>query len=435
MTARILVVAPDLPHPPFTGAHTRPLSLIRALARHYEVVVVGSAAPGAELAPLEDLCLAVGRLRAEPYRRGPARSLLAAARRSLTPVPLIGRSSSRALARLVDDALEKFSPDAIQMETMYAVHYRRAGLPAVIDLPDVVSGLCAAAAAARPLRYAAARAQARAAERVERERLAAFAAILTINEADADRLRGLGLVPTMVPLAIEPPSETEVACGASGGTAAHAGGNGHPAPLRALQALFVASFEHLPNREAARFIAERLVPALRRCGVAARVVVAGRGARGLDLLEIGYPPSVPAGRGVSLEVVSDPADLAPLYRRADVVIVPLAFGGGTKNKTLEAMGWARPVVGTPQAFTGLPGALAGEAFVQTPLDAGAMADALARLAADAALRERLGRAARAYVLAAHTQARVDAAMDDVYERVLGAGARSASGARAAGAPA
>jgi len=82
------------------------------------------------------------------------------------------------------------------------------------------------------------------------------------------------------------------------------------------------------------------------------------------------------------------------------------------------------VVGTPQAFTGLPSALAGAAFVQTPLDAGAMADALARLAADAALRERLGRAARAYVLAEHSQARVDAAMDDVYERVLGTGARS-----------
>jgi len=141
MAARILVVAPDLPHPPFTGAHTRPLSLIRALERHHEVVAVGAAAPGADLAPLEELCLAVGRLRAEPYRRGPARSLLSAARRSFTPVPLIGRSSSPALARLVDSAVERFKPQAVQVETMYAVHYRRAGLPAVIDLPDVVSGL------------------------------------------------------------------------------------------------------------------------------------------------------------------------------------------------------------------------------------------------------------------------------------------------------
>ena len=131
-----------------------------------------------------------------------------------------------------------------------------------------------------------------------------------------------------------------------------------------------------------------------------------------------------AAKAVTLEVVSDPRDLAPLYRRADVVIVPLAFGGGTKNKTLEGMGWSRPVVGSAQAFTGLPRELRGAAFVQTPLDADAMADALARLAADGALRERIGRTGRAYVLAEHTQARVDAAIDEVYERVLRTGARS-----------
>src|SRR5450830_587368 len=332
MAARILVVAPDLPHSPFTGAHTRPLSLIRALARHHEVVAVGAAAPGEDLTPLEELCVAVGRLRAQPYRRGPARSVLSAARRGLTPVPLIGRSASPALARLVDSAVERFNPQVVQVETMYAVHYRRAGLPAVIDLPDVVSGLCVAAAAARPLRYAAARVQGRAAERVERERLAAFAAILTINAADAARLRALGLEPTTVPLAVEVPDEAELA--ATG-----------PAPLHVL---FVASFEHLPNREAARFIIGRLVPALRRRAVPAQVTVAGRGARrmGLPAGEEQTATPVAAVKAVTLEVVSDPLSLAPLYRRADVVIVPLAFGGGTKNKTLEAMGWSRPVVGS-----------------------------------------------------------------------------------------
>jgi hypothetical protein len=62
MATRMLVVAPDLPHPPFTGAHTRPL------ARHHEVVVAGAAAPGADLAPLDEVCLAVGSLRAQPCR-------------------------------------------------------------------------------------------------------------------------------------------------------------------------------------------------------------------------------------------------------------------------------------------------------------------------------------------------------------------------------
>lgn len=41
MPALILVAVPGFPHPPYTGAHSRPPSLIRAPARHHEVVVAG----------------------------------------------------------------------------------------------------------------------------------------------------------------------------------------------------------------------------------------------------------------------------------------------------------------------------------------------------------------------------------------------------------
>lgn len=409
MTARILVVAPDLPHPPFTGAHTRPLSLIRALARRHEVVVVGAAAPGAELAPLEDVCLAVRRLQAEPYRRGPARTALAGARRLLSPVPLIGRSESAALAHLVDDAVREYRPDAIQVETMYAVHYRRDGLPSVADLTDVVSGLCEAAVAAHPWRYAAAYPQALRAEHIERTSLAAFDAVLTMNDADAGRLRRLGLVPDVVPLSMPVPDEADLAPSGDG----RSPGDGQAPPSGGpLRALFVAAFEHVPNRRAARFITEELRPALQRRGTAAEIVVAGRNADGLRLA------ATPANGGAAIRVVSDPPDLGPLYRAADIVIVPLAFGGGTKNKTLEAMAWSRPVVGTPQAFTGLPTDLHGRAYLEVPLSGEAIADALARLADDAALRASIGAAGRRYVLEHHTQEQVDDAVDAVYARVL-----------------
>ena len=95
--------------------------------------------------------------------------------------------------------------------------------------------------------------------------------------------------------------------------------------------------------------------------------------------------------------MSDPPDLGDLYRRADVVLAPIAFGGGTKNKTLEAMAWGKPVIGTRAAFTGI-GARDGVAFVCAPLRAAAMADAIARLAADPGLRAAMGVAGREYVL-------------------------------------
>jgi len=396
MTPRILVVAPDLPHPPFTGGHLRPLSLITALAHDHEVVVVGAARPGADLGALERLCLAVERLPARPFARGPVRLVTSALRRTITPVPFINRSRSAALAEIVASAVARYRPAAVQLETMYAVHYRQAGIPTVIDLSDVVSGLCDAAATARPLRYAAARLQQRTVEREERRLLAPLEAILAINDADAQRLRALGLEPVTVPLAVRVPDKVPAE-----GTQASFG------------LLFVGSFLHQPNREAALFIEERLAPALARRGLRCHVTIAGHCTRAL----------LPNGRrrdleGVTLSHVADPADLAPYYSGAQAVIAPLVHGGGTKNKTLEAMGWGRCVVGTAQAFTGLPGALAGTAYEQTPLDADLMADALVRLAGDATARARMAQAGRAYVLEHHTQACVNELMGELYERLL-----------------
>ena len=106
----------------------------------------------------------------------------------------------------------------------------------------------------------------------------------------------------------------------------------------------------------------------------------------------------PAGAGVT--VISDAPDLDPLYRSADIVLAPLPHGGGTKNKTLEAMAWGLPVIGTPQAFTGLP-QLDGKAFVVDPLDPLRVAKRIAMLRDEPELRLHLGLAARQYVAAAH----------------------------------
>ncbi|HZL63330.1 MAG TPA: glycosyltransferase family 4 protein, partial [Thermoleophilia bacterium] len=159
-----------------------------------------------------------------------------------------------------------------------------------------------------------------------------------------------------------------------------------------LRLLFVGSFLHAPNEEAARYLVRKLAPALRLSGLPFVLTLAGRGA----------PAWLSQHAGPDLRVLSDVDDLAPLYREADVVLAPLAHGGGTKNKTLEAMAWGLPVLGTPQAFTGL-GALDGEAFVCTTLETDAMVADLRRLAADPGLRAHLGAAGRKYVAAAHTE--------------------------------
>ena len=79
----------------------------------------------------------------------------------------------------------------------------------------------------------------------------------------------------------------------------------------------------------------------RRPGVAVRVV--------------GRIPDALAKRlaGPHVEVLGEVADLEPELRRADVAIVPLRIGGGTRLKVIEAFATGIPVVSTSVGAEGL----------------------------------------------------------------------------------
>ena len=374
---RILFVLPELPHPPFTGAHTRPLTLLRAAARTHEVAVVGAAPAEADLSLLEELCAEV-RVAPAGAARPARRRTMAAGRRLVTPVPLVSTGRSKAIAALVDDLAASWKPDAMVVETLYAAHYRVPDVPLIVDLPDVPSGLCESAAAARPVRYLAANLQAATSRRYER-RLLDDAVPVSINDGDRERLATLGIESYTIPLAIDLPPEDLIYERAS--TARHD---------VAVRLLFIGSFVHPPNRDAAKWLVRWLAPELRTERVPFAMVIAGLQA----------PPWLRKAGGAGVTVISDAPDLDPLYRSAAIVLAPLPHGGGTKNKTLEAMAWGLPVIGTPQAFTGLP-QLDGEAFVVEQLDPVRVAERIAALRDDPELRLHLGLAARHWVAEAH----------------------------------
>jgi len=374
---RILFVLPELPHPPFTADHQRPLTLLRAAAGSHEVAVVGAAPDGADLSLLEDLC---AELRVAPAGDvTPARRrTLAAGRGLVSPVPLVSTGRLPLLASLVEELAASWRPDALLGETLYAAHYRIPGVPFIVDLPEVPSGLCESAAAARPVRYLAANLQAATSRRYER-RLLDGAVTLTINEGDRERLATLGIEAYTIPLAVHLPPEDALYERAAGAR--------HDAAVRLL---FIGSFLHANNREAARWLARRLAPELRTERVPFAMVIAGLRA----------PAWLRKAAGGGVTVISDAPDLEPLYRSADIVLAPLSHGGGTKRKTLEAMAWGLPVIGTPQAFTGLP-QLDGRAFVVDAGDPVTLTLRVQALRDDPELRLSLGMAARQYVSEAH----------------------------------
>ncbi|HEX8274886.1 MAG TPA: glycosyltransferase family 4 protein [Longimicrobiaceae bacterium] len=171
--------------------------------------------------------------------------------------------------------------------------------------------------------------------------------------------------------------------------------------------LFVGSFVHPPNLDAALHLARDLFPRLRR-----RVP-------GLRLALVGDDPPerLRALAGDGVEVAGWVPDLAPRLERAALVAAPLRRGGGMRVKTAEALAAGKAVVGSPLAFAGLdvePGTHAALALTDDDFVAAA-----ARLLADPARRARMGRAARAWALANLGPERTAAAYEALYERLAG----------------
>jgi glycosyltransferase involved in cell wall biosynthesis len=92
-------------------------------------------------------------------------------------------------------------------------------------------------------------------------------------------------------------------------------------------------------------------------------------------------------------------DLTAELVRADAVIVPLRYGGGTRIKIIEAWAHGVPVVSTSVGAEGLDAVDGGDILLAD--DAGALADCCARLLADEQLREVLAAAGRERFLAGY----------------------------------
>lgn len=149
--------------------------------------------------------------------------------------------------------------------------------------------------------------------------------------------------------------------------------------------LFVGSLDYPPNEEAVRFL----------LGLATELD-AGRLAWHLTLVGRRPPDSLrrQVARYPGIELLDGADDLTRHYRNADVVLVPLFAGGGTKLKTLEALAHGRPLVSTGQGVRGLR-LRAGVDYLaaETP---GEFYQAIDRLARSPALRERLVEAGRGW---------------------------------------
>jgi glycosyltransferase involved in cell wall biosynthesis len=181
---------------------------------------------------------------------------------------------------------------------------------------------------------------------------------------------------------------------------------------------FVGKLDYIPNVRAVEYIAERIAPAVWQRYPAARLVIIGQGAEALTrydddgIIFTGFvdararPEHGPGARAKP--------NLSDYLSASDVVLVPLDSGSGTRLKIVEAASNARAVVSTHIGAEG-QSFVDGEEILLTDDVDEAFVDATLRLLEDANLRQRLGRAARARVLAQYSWQAQVRKMEQVYE--------------------
>jgi glycosyltransferase involved in cell wall biosynthesis len=188
-------------------------------------------------------------------------------------------------------------------------------------------------------------------------------ALAAPHEATAVAARS-GLSPRVIPNAVRMPDGTRPAPRRSGGASI----------------LFVGNLTYRPNADAARALIEEVLPELRRVvDEPITVTIAGDPGADASIRRL--------GRRAGVRVAEFVPDLGPLYADADAVVAPLAVGGGTRVKVLEAFAHQVPVITSSAGVAGLDARDGVHLLIaDSPADT---ARAVARVLEDGTLARRL----------------------------------------------
>ncbi|MCK0128253.1 TIGR03087 family PEP-CTERM/XrtA system glycosyltransferase [Erythrobacter sp. F6033] len=156
--------------------------------------------------------------------------------------------------------------------------------------------------------------------------------------------------------------------------------------------VFTGQMDYRPNEQAALWVIDNFLPAIRAVHPSAEFHVVGRNPTAKLLARKDEP---------GLAVHGEVPDVRPYIAAADCVLAPLLIARGVQNKVLEAMAMAKPVLATPEAATGIP-ATDGRDWMVCQADAQAMIARLTQVIGDQTANSEMGRNAREFVLNHHS---------------------------------
>lgn len=124
--------------------------------------------------------------------------------------------------------------------------------------------------------------------------------------------------------------------------------------------LFIGGFGHRPNVDAVKWLAQEIMPELKKLLPSTKVYVLGSNP----------PEEVAALEDTDIRIVGFVTNeqLEEYYHRCRIALVPLRYGAGIKGKVVEAMRYGVPVVTTAVGAEGILGAEEILRIADTPLD-------------------------------------------------------------------
>lgn len=379
----LLFLCHRIPYPPDKGDKIRAWHILRHLAQSYAIHVgcfVDDPADWVHLPRLARECADLAAFPLNPTVQK-IRSLprILRAGQPLT----LGYFHHQGLARWVERKLaqHRFAVIYVYCSAMVPYAMGAAAPSRILDMVDVDSEkwVAYAAQAGFPARLVWVR-EARSLLAFERLAAKSFDRTLFVSEEECRHFSGLA-----------PESADRLEWVENGVDLAYFAPNpAWPSPFAADEAaiVFTGAMNYPPNVDAVQWFAREVMPILRRSHRQARFHI------------IGANPAPELRRLTGrddVRLTGRVADTRPYLAHAALVVAPLRIARGIQNKVLEAMAMARPVLATPQAFTGIRAVPGRELLLAQGAEA--MADAAAAVLAGR--YPGLGEAARAAVARGH----------------------------------
>jgi glycosyltransferase involved in cell wall biosynthesis len=180
--------------------------------------------------------------------------------------------------------------------------------------------------------------------------------------------------------------------------------------------VFTGSMDWMPNIDAIEFFVDEIWP----------LILAQRPHVRATIVGCTPPPRLveqAKRRGYAIEFTGRVEDVRPYVHGAQVYVIPLRVGGGTRLKVFEAMAMGCPMVSTGIGVEGLP--LEPDKHFRLADTAPDFAEAVLKLLADPGQRAKIARTAHAHVEENFSSKGVAKAFEDICARVAASRAPTA----------